>query len=178
MNNGMNWVALIQGVYHNALNLGQQQEEVIGEPVHSSEYGWPIYIKGKGAVPEITEIKLVYALGSIYHPALVLGMPSVGGDISYFLGEADTEMTLLIRLKLDESAYGDSDPVEDLAAVLTIEDMRSHHVPGTTVTVGDIGIDLLREHFKHFSMGDLESFAKEITVIDDSEGFISKCLKD
>jgi len=116
--NHMNYLALNQNILNKSLVIGGGPSEGKSETPISTFEGLEVYLNGKHVMPELSELVKVLTIGSMTHPYAMNGMPGSSGELSYEFGVTKKEYIIIVRLKLDESAYGESEPAADILTVV------------------------------------------------------------
>lgn len=117
-NSHMNYLALNQNILKKGLVIGAGPQEGTSEtPIITAE-GLKVYLNGTHVIPEHDELDEYFTIGSMVHPDAMLGMPGSSGEISYELWTTRMEYIIVVRLKLDESTNGESEPAADLLALV------------------------------------------------------------
>lgn len=129
MNDGthMNYLALNQNILFKPLRFGagpMEGDEI--DPIKGLD-GLDIYINGKHNISEIIseefELKELLSIGKLTHPHAMFGMPDICGELTYDLGITDEYFAVIVRLKLDEGANGESEPASELLSLIKRTDV-------------------------------------------------------
>jgi hypothetical protein len=118
MNNQMNAIALNQTVFKNFFVFGGGVSGSNQDYATESLNGWYVFVNGKTSIPECDPIEEIYELGEMYYPDMMPGMPSAGGHIVYKYAVTEHEFLIIIGVKLDDFAFGESDYAEDIAVLM------------------------------------------------------------
>lgn len=114
----MNYLALNQNILNKPLVIGSGPQEGKSEIPITTFNGLQVYLNGTHALPEHSELLNGAAIGSMIHPYAMNGMPDTSGKLSYEFWDTENEFIILVRLKLDEFAIGDSEPAVDILALV------------------------------------------------------------
>ncbi len=114
----MNAIALNQTVFKKFLVFGEGFNGSNQDYATESLNGWYVFVNGKTSIPECDPIDEIYEFGKMYYPDMMPGMPSAGGHILYKYAVTKYEFLIIIGVKLDEFAFGESDYAEDIAVLM------------------------------------------------------------
>ena len=118
----MNYIALNQNILFKPLRFGEGPVEGGQEEPIQSLNDLPVYLNGKHDVSEYvdSDFKLteLVNIGHLSHPHAMNGMPDASGDLTYDFGSTEKYFVVIVRLKLDEGAYGESEEASDLLALV------------------------------------------------------------
>ena len=114
----MNYLALNQNIFNKPLVIGSGPQEGKAEDPISTFNGLKVYLNGTHAMPDHSELLNGMVIGRMIHPYAMNGMPSSSGELSYELWDSENEYIIIVRLKLDESSHGDSEPAADILALV------------------------------------------------------------
>ena len=117
-NSHMNYLALNQNILNKGLVIGAGPQEGTSETPIITEEGLKVYLNGTHVIPEHEELDKWFTIGSMIHPDAMSGMPGSSGEISYEFWTTKMEYIIVVRLKLDESTCGESEPAADLLALV------------------------------------------------------------
>lgn len=122
----MNYLALNQNILNKGLIIGAGPQEGISKtPIITAE-GLQVFLNGTHVIPEHEELDKWFEIGSMVHPYAMAGMPGSSGEISYEFWVTKMEYIIIVRLKLDESAYGESEPAADILALVQRNCLPNH----------------------------------------------------
>ena len=124
--NHMNHLALNQNIFNKTLVIGSGPQEGTSLSPTSTFEGLKVYLNGVHVMPEFTELNEGSLIGRMTHPNAMDGMPGISGEITYELWDTSKEYLIVVRLKLDEMANGDSDPAVDILALIKRDELPSN----------------------------------------------------
>ena len=114
----MNYLALNQNILNKGLVIGAGPREGTSETPITTAKGLKVFLNGTHVIPEHKELDKGSKIGSMIHPDAMSGMPGSSGELSYEFWVTKKEYIIIVRLKLDESAYGKSEPAADILAMV------------------------------------------------------------
>jgi hypothetical protein len=114
----MNYLALNQNILNKPIILGQGPQEGSSETPITTFHGLQVYLNGTHAMPEHEDLDKCLTIGSMTHPHAMMGMPDCSGDLSYEFWVTEKEYIVVVRLKLDEFANGESEPAADILSLV------------------------------------------------------------
>lgn len=124
--NHMNHLALNQNIFNKTLVFGSGPQEGTSLSPTSTFEGLKVYLNGVHVMPEFTELNEGSLIGRMTHPNAMDGMPGISGELTYELWDTSKEYLIVVRLKLDEMANGDSDPAVDILALIKRDELPSN----------------------------------------------------
>ena len=116
--NHMNYLALNQNILNKPLVIGEGPQEGSSETPITTFHGLQVYLNGTHAMPEHEDLVKCLTIGSMTHPHAMMGMPDCSGDLSYEFWVTEKEYIVVVRLKLDEFANGESEPAADILSLV------------------------------------------------------------
>lgn len=168
--NKMNRLALNQNILGKTMIMGQGFDEGKEETPTITSLGLPVYLNGTHKLPDYGELDKSNALliGSMTHPSAMPGMPDCSGEIRYEFWMTESEYLIVIRLKLEESAYN-----ETTAAAEILSLVKRNSIPESLPDTADNQIKIIQEmlnpHFKNlFSAYDSMEKLKDWTFNEDA----------
>ena len=118
----MNYMALNQNILFKPLRFGEGPVEGDQKEPIQSLNDLPVYLNGKHDVSKYVdssfELTELLNIGHLNHPYAMNGMPDTSGDLTYDFGSTEKYFVVIVRLKLDEGAYGKSEQASDLLALV------------------------------------------------------------
>jgi len=142
----MNYLALNQNILNKGLVIGAGYQEGTSEiPITTAE-GLQVFLNGTHVIPEHEELNKYFEIGSMVHPYAMSGMPGSSGEISYEFWVTEKEYIIIVRLKLDDSSFGESEPAADILALVK-RDSLPKHLKDTTESYSIISRAMLLCHF-------------------------------
>jgi hypothetical protein len=158
----MNYIALNQTIFKKYGVIGQGFRGGDRKMPGHTLRGYYVWINGVHEMPEISEIKDYYEIGSLEYPDLMIGMGDGSGEIKYWLGISEVEYALVVGVKLNQ------DNAEDYAFDVAAFVRRDSIPPGRSeevVYLNDVADELLIAHFTHFlgtnGVSDFKPYIKE-----------------
>ena len=122
----MNYLALNQNILNKVLVFGSGPQEGTSEiPITTAE-GLQVYLNGMHVIPDHEELDKWFEIGSMNHPNAMSGMPGSSGEISYEFWITEMEYVIIVRLKLDKSSCGESEPAADILALVKRNSLPEH----------------------------------------------------
>jgi|TARA_B100001059_G_C17745635_1_gene534128 hypothetical protein len=121
--NHMNYLALNQNILNKSLVIGRGFKEGDSETPATSFCGFQVYLNGKHKMPEHENLDKGFIIGSMTHPYAMMGMPNSSGELSYEFWVTEKEYIIIVRLKLDEFDFGDSEPAADILSLVKKDEM-------------------------------------------------------
>lgn len=166
--NGMNYLALNQNILNKGLVIGAGPSEGKSEtPIITAE-GLKVYLNGTHVIPEHEKLDKWFTIGSMIHPYAMSGMPGSSGKISYEFWVTKKEYIIIVRLKLDESTCGKSDPAADILALVQ-RNALPNNIADNEDSYHVISREMLLCHFKSlFKFYDQTEVFDEWTFEDDA----------
>ena len=148
-NNKMNHLALNQNILGKTLVLGNGFNEGKKERPTRTRLGVPVYLNGKHIIPEYSPLDSsnAFLIGSFIHPNAMAGMPSCSGEVRYECWITEKEYLIVVRLKLEESAYGESEAAAELLCLTKRADIPDS-LPDTEENLITILSEMIKLHFK------------------------------
>lgn len=119
----MNYLALNQNILNKSIVFGDGPQEGTVETPVNTFHGLHVYLNGTHKMPMNAELNTGSLIGSMTHPNAMYGMPGCSGKLSYEFWETSKEYLIVVRLKLDESSNGASEPAADILAILKKDSM-------------------------------------------------------
>lgn len=119
----MNHLALNQNIFNKTLVFGSGPQEGTSLSPTSTFEGLKVYLNGVHVMPEYAELNEGSSIGRMTHPNAMDGMPGISGELTYELWDTSKEYLIVVRLKLDEMANGDSDPAVDILALIKRDEL-------------------------------------------------------
>jgi len=116
--NHMNYLALNQNILNKPLIIGKGPQEGSSVTPITTFHGLRVYLNGTHAMPEHEDLDKCFTIGSMTHPHAMMGMPDCSGDLSYEFWVTEKEYIIVVRLKLDEFANGESEPAADILSLV------------------------------------------------------------
>jgi len=116
--NHMNYLALNQNILNKSLVIGEGPQEGSSETPITTFHGLQVYLNGTHIMPEHEDLDTCFTIGSMTHPHAMMGMPDCRGDLSYEFWVTEKEYIIVVRLKLDEFANGESEPAADILSLV------------------------------------------------------------
>ena len=145
-NSHVNYLALNQNFLNKALIFGAGPQEGTSEnPIVTAE-GLKVYLNGTHVMPEHEDLENGFPIGKMIHPQAMHGMPGSPGEISYELWTTEKEYIILIRLKLDESTNGESEPAVDILTLVQRNELPEN-IPDNQDSYYIISREMLLCHF-------------------------------
>jgi hypothetical protein len=142
----MNYLALNQNILNKGLVIGSGPQEGNSKiPITTAE-GLQVFLNGTHVIPEHGELIKWYEIGSMIHPYAMSGMPGSSGEISYEFWVTEMEYIIMVRLKLDESTCGKSEPAADILALVK-RDSLPKNLKDTLESYSIISREMLLCHF-------------------------------
>lgn len=148
MNKSLEYLALNQTLFNKNLIVGKGfNEGKQSFPDKSFDFGWWVFVNGRTEIPDVTgSIKEIWEIGNMYYPDLLIGMPSLGGQIKYSLVTTDEEWKIIAGVKLDDYEGSLSEFVESIATVMYLKD----YLRRGEFTIAKLAKELLMPHFLVF----------------------------
>ena len=124
MNTELEHLALNQTLFKKNTIVGKGFDEGKQSfPDKSFDFGWFVFVNGRTEIPDVTgSIKEIWEIGNMYYPDLLIGMPSLGGQIKYSLVTTDEEWKIIAGVQLDDYEGSSSEFVESIATVMYLRD--------------------------------------------------------
>ena len=122
----MNYLALNQNILNKGLVIGAGPREGTSETPITTAEGLKVFLNGTHVIPEHKELDKGSKIGSMIHPYAMSGMPGCSGELSYEFWVTEKEYIILVRLKLDESTNGDSEPAADILCLVKRDEIPEH----------------------------------------------------
>ena len=143
----MNNIALNQNILNKGLIIGASPQQGISEtPIITAE-GVQVFLNGTHVMPEHEDLDNGMEIGSMIHPYAMSGMPGSSGELSYEFWATKKEYIIIVRLKLDESTFEESEQATDILALV----QRNCLLPNTITDTEDNHPSIFREMlFCHF----------------------------
>jgi len=118
----MNYLALNQNILFKPLRFGERPVEANQKESIQGLNNLSIYINGKHDISEYIdssfELIELENIGYLTHPYAMFGIPDISGDLTNDFGISEKYFVIIVRSKLDEGAYGDSEQASDLLALI------------------------------------------------------------
>ena len=114
----MNYLALNQNILNKPLVIGKGPQEGSSVTPITTFHGLRVYLNGTHAMPEHEDLDKCFTIGSMTHPHAMMGMPDCSGVLSYEFWVTEKEYIIVVRLKLDEFANGESEPAADILSLV------------------------------------------------------------
>jgi len=125
-------------------------------------------------MPEHDELDKRFEIGSMIHPDAMSGMPGSSGEISYDFWVTKKEYIIIVRLKLDESTCGESDPAIDILALVQRASLPNN-LKDTEESYSIISTEMLLCHFASlFEFYESIEELDEWTIDDNLYAFVQK----
>jgi hypothetical protein len=130
----MNYLALNQNILNKLMVIGSSPSGGGSKTPKTTLKGLKVYLNGEHVMPLHSELDELYTIGSMTHPDAMNGMPGCGGELSYEFWVTKEEYIIIVRLKLDESINGESEPAADILTIVkkaelpeNIEDIEKNY---------------------------------------------------
>ena len=98
--------------------MGKGFQEGSSETPITTFHGLQVYLNGMHQMPEHEDLDKCFTIGSMTHPHAMMGMPASRGHLNYEFWVTEKEYIIVVRLKLDEFANGESEPAADILSLV------------------------------------------------------------
>jgi hypothetical protein len=157
----MNYLALNQNILNKSMVIGDgPQEGSVEKPINTFN-GLQVYLNGTHKMPKHAKLNKGSLIGSMIHPNALDGMPDCTGELRYEFWDTNKEYLIVVRLKLDESSNGESEPAADILAMVK-RDTMPDSITQTEENHDIISKDMILCHFDS-----LFEFYNSIEELDD-----------
>jgi hypothetical protein len=143
----MNYLALNQNILNKVLVFGAGPQEGTSETPIITADGLQVFLNGTHVIPEHEELDKCFEIGTMIHPDAMSGMPGSSGEISYEFWVTKMEYIIIVRLKLDEFACGESEPAADILALVQ-RNCLPNHLKDSEESYSIISREMLLCHFE------------------------------
>ena len=125
-NTQLNYLALNQNILNKVLVFGLGPKEGTSKTPITTKEGLQVYLNGRHIIPDHEDLDKWFEIGSMTHPNAMSGMPGSSGEISYEFWVTEMEYIIIVRLKLDASICGESEPAADILALVKRDSLPEH----------------------------------------------------
>ncbi len=142
----INYLTLNQNIFNTEKEIDKGHQERRSKTPINTFKGIQVYLNGTHVMPKRAELIKGFAIGSMKQPISMVGMPSCRGDLSYYFWVTKKEYITIVRLKLDELAFGESEPAIDILALVK-RNTLPNSIPDTEESYSLIAQEMILCHF-------------------------------